>query len=185
MRKIINSTYITLDGVVENPHLWPSLGDAAKAEHFEVQMALLNACDAILMGRHTYESFAAVWPKRADSYAERINAMEKQVVSTTLRDPAWNNTKVIGADVAEKVRALKRQPGKDIVQYGLGQVSFTLLEHGLVDEVRLWIHPLILGKKGPRAPHFLDCPSAQFELTGSRVLPNGIVIVNYACKRAA
>lgn len=187
MRKIINSTYITLDGVVENPHLWPSLGDSAKAEHFEVQMALLNACDAILMGRHTYESFAAVWPGRAGDggFADRINAMQKQVVSTTLRDPAWNNTKVISSDVVEKVRALKKQPGKDIVQYGLGGVSFALLEQGLVDEVRLWVHPIILGKKGPQAPHFLNCPPTQFDLVSSRTLPNGIVIVNYKCKPAA
>ncbi len=185
MRKIINSTYITLDGVVENPHLWPSLGDSAQAEHFEVQMDLLNACDAILMGRHTYESFASVWPTRADSFAERINAMQKQVVSTTLRNPTWNNTRVIDADVVEKVRALKKQPGKDIVQYGLGQVSFTLLAEGLVDEIRLWVHPLILGKKGPRSPHFLDCPPSQFDLVGSRTMPNGIVIVNYKCKREA
>ena len=185
MRKIINSTYITLDGVVENPHLWPSLGDSAQAEHFEVQMALLNACDTILMGRHTYESFASVWPTRADSFAERINAMQKQVVSTTLRNPAWNNTKVISTDVVEKVRALKKQPGKDIVQYGLGRVSYALLEQGLIDEVRLWVHPLILGKKGPQTPHFLNCPQTLFDLASSRALPNGIVIVNYTCKRAA
>ena len=124
MKKIINSTYITLDGVIENPHLWPSLGDSAKAASFDIQMELLNACDVILMGRRTYDSFAAVWPTRAgDSFADRINAMQKQVVSTTLRDPVWNNTKVIGTDVVEKVRALKKQPGKDIVQYGLGEIG--------------------------------------------------------------
>jgi dihydrofolate reductase len=186
MRKIINSTYITLDGAVENPHLWPSLGDSAKAVSFDIQMDLLNQCDAVLMGRHTYDVFASAWPTRSgDDMADRLNAIEKQVVSTTLRNPTWNNTQVIGTNAVEKIRALKERPGKDIVQYGLGQVSFTLLEHGLLDEIRLWVHPIILGKKGPESPHFLNCPPTQFELVSSRELPNGIVIVNYRCKHEA
>ena len=186
MRKIINSTYITLDGAVENPHLWPSLGDSAKTLSFDIQMELLDACDVILMGRRTYETFAAAWPMRSgDRMSDGFNAIQKQVVSTTLRNPTWNNTHVIGGDAVEKIRTLKKQPGKDIVQYGLGQVSFALLEHGLVDEVRLWIHPIILGKNGPQSPHFLNCPSAQFDLVSSRALPNGIVIVNYKCKHEA
>jgi dihydrofolate reductase len=185
MRKIINSTYITLDGAVEGPHLWPSLGDSAKAESYEIQMDLLNACDAILMGRRTYEVFAAAWPTRAgDSMADHMNAMQKLVVSTTLQNPTWNNTQVIGAEAVEKIRMLKKQPGKDIVQYGLGPVSFALLEHGLVDEVRLWIHPIILGNKGPPRPHFRDCLPTQFELAGSRTLPNGIAILNLQIKRS-
>lgn len=184
MRKIINSTYITLDGAVENPHLWPSLGDSAKAVSFDIQMELLDACDVILMGRRTYEVFAAAWPSRSgDRMSDCFNSMQKQVVSTTRRNPTWTNTHVIGGDTIEKIRALKTQPGKDIVQYGLGPVSFALLEHGLMDEIRLWIHPIILGKNGPRAPHFLNFQPAQFELVSSRSLPNGIVIVNYRCTR--
>lgn len=186
MRKIINSTYITLDGAVESPHLWPSLGDSATELSYDIQMELLNACDIVLMGRRTYETFASAWPTRSgDSMADSMNAMQKLVVSTTLRNPAWNNTQVVSGDVVEKLRALKGQPGKDIVQYGLGQVSFTLLEQGLVDEIRLWVHPIILGKTGPQAPHFLNCPPAQFELASSRALPNGVVIVNYKCKLEA
>jgi dihydrofolate reductase len=186
MRKIINSTYITLDGAVEGPHLWPSLGDSAKTVSFDIQMDLLNQCDAVLMGRHTYEIFVSAWPTRSgDSMADRMNVIQKQVVSNTLSNPTWNNTQVISTDAVEKIRALKKQPGKDIVQYGLGQVSFALLEHGLVDEVRLWIHPIILGKKGPQSPHFLNCPSAQFDLVSSRALPNGIVIMNYRCGHEA
>jgi len=186
MRKIINSTYMTLDGAVEDPHLWPSLGDAAKDVSFDIQMELLDACDVILMGRRTYESFAGAWPSRSgDRMSDSINAMRKEVVSTTLRDPSWNNTHVIDGDAVETIRALKSQPGKDIVQYGLGQLSFTMLEHGLLDEVRLWVHPIILGKNGPRTPHFLDCPPAQFELASSRALPSGTVILNYKCPNRA
>ena len=186
MRKIINSTYITLDGAVEGPHRWPSLGDAAKLESFDIQMDLLNQCDAVLMGRRTYEVFAPAWSARSgDSMSDRMNAIQKQVVSTTLRNPTWSNSQVIGTDAVETIQALKEHPGKDIVQYGLGQVSFTLFEHGLIDEIRLWVHPLILGKKGPQSPHFLNCRPAQFDLVSTRALPNGIVIVNYTCRREA
>jgi|SRR6185437_13580249 len=186
MRKIINSTYITLDGAIEDPHLWPSLGDSAKAVSYDIQMELLDACDIIMMGRRTYEAFAKAWPTRSgDRMSDCINAMQKQVLSTTLRNPMWNNTQVIGTDAVEKIRLLKSQPGKDLVQYGLGQVSFTLLEHGLLDEIRLWIHPIILGRKGPQGAHFAHCPPTQFELAGSRTLPNDIIIANYKCKPAA
>ena len=180
MRRIINSTYITLDGVVENPHLWPSLGTAAQALSFDIQNELLQSCDTLVMGRRTYESFAAVWPTRSgDSVSDRINAMQKYVVSTTLQEPQWNITTVISDDVVGQLEKLKQQPGQDILQYGLGRVSFTMLEHQLLDEVRLWIHPLFLGRTGPRVPHFLESPPARLNLTDSRPLPNGIAILRY------
>ncbi len=184
MRKIINSTYITLDGAVEDPHLWPSLGGAGSQVSFDIQAELLGNCDAVLMGRRTYDSFAAVWPTRSgDIVSDRINAMEKYVASSTLRNPTWNNTTVIARDLVANVTRLKQQPGKDIVQYGLGQVSFTLLEHGLLDEIRMWVHPLVLGRKGPQFPHFRDCLPTQLTLVDSRTLPNGIAILNYQVAR--
>jgi dihydrofolate reductase len=185
MRRLINSTYITLDGAVEEPHLWPSLGNSATDASFEIQYGLLVACDAVLMGRRTYEGFAAAWPTRSgDPYSDRINAMKKYVASSTLHDPAWNNTSVISKDLIGAVTQLKQEPGGHIVQYGLGQVSFTLLERGLFDEIRLWVHPLILGKGGPRLPHFRECPALAFDLIESRTLPNGIAILNYRARRA-
>ena len=181
MRRVVNSTYMTLDGAVENPHLWPSLGRGGSEVSFEIQSQLLQECDGVLMGRKTYEAFAAVWPTRSgDSYSDRINSMRKYVVSSTLKSASWENTKVIGGDVVAEIAEMKRQPGKDIVQYGLGPVSFLLMENGLIDEFRLWVNPLILGRMGPKSPHFLDCAPARLELTGSRNLPNGIVILNYA-----
>ncbi len=180
MRKIINSTYITLDGAVEDPHLWPSLGVEGAEESFDIQAELLNHCDAVLMGRRTYEGFVSVWPTRSgDVYSDRINAMEKFVVSSTLRNPTWNNTTVIARDLVAEVTRLKQQPGKDIVQYGIGQVSFMLLDHGLLDELRLWVHPLILGNKGPQVPHFRDCLPTQLNLVASRTLSKGIVLLRY------
>jgi len=180
MRKIINSTYITLDGAVENPQLWPSLGTAAEAVSFNIQNELLQACDALVMGRRTYDAFAAVWPTRSgDSLSDRINAMPKYVASSTLHDPAWTNTTVI-RDLVGELTKLKQQPGKAILQYGLGPVSFTLMEHGLLDEIRLWVYPLILGSKGPRVPHFLECLPARLHLVESQSLPNGVTILSFS-----
>jgi dihydrofolate reductase len=180
MRRIINSTYITLDGVVEDPHHWPSLDGDSSDISYGIQTELLHACDGVLMGRRTYEAFAAVWPSRSgDSYSDRINSMQKYVVSSTLRNPSWSNTTVIGRDLVGEVVKLKQEPGRDIVQYGLGQVSFKLIENGLIDEIRFWLHPIILGRKGPKIPHFLDCAPAQFHLVSTKTLPSGIAILKY------
>jgi dihydrofolate reductase len=189
MRKIINSTYITLDGAIENPHLWPSLAEEdsrgyGKARisdsHFDIQNELLQSCDALLMGRRTYEAFAAAWPTRSgDSVSDRINSMRKYVASSTLRNPSWNNTTVIGNDLVAEIAAFKQQPGMDIVQYGLGPVSLTLIDNGLIDEIRLWIHPIILGSGGPKSPHFFNWPPTRFRLASTRTLANGIAILTY------
>lgn len=182
MRRIINSTFITIDGAVESPHLWPSTGDS-HGKSDAIQTELLEACDAVLMGRRTYESFAAAWPTRSgDRFSDRINAMPKYVVSTTLHDPSWANTTVIRGNLAEELARLKQLPGQDIVQYGMGPVTWVMLEHGLLDELRLWIHPLILGRGGPALPHFRDCPSAEFRLLDSTTLDNGIAILRYGVK---
>jgi dihydrofolate reductase len=183
VRKIINSTYLSLDGAVDEPHHWPSSGDS-QGQADAIQTELVEACDVLLMGRRTYESFAAVWPGRSgDRVSDRFNAMSKVVVSTTLRNPSWNNTTVIRGNVVAELSRLKEQPGKDIVQYGLGPVSFLLLEHGLMDELRLWIHPLILGRQGPALPPFRDCPLTQLRLAGSTTLPNGIIVLRYTIRQ--
>jgi dihydrofolate reductase len=180
MRKIINSTYISLDGVVEGPHLWPSLGRPRDERADQIQTELALSCDALLMGRHTYDGFAPVWPTRSgDPVSDHLNAMPKYVVSTTLKDPEWNNTQVIDGDVVAEITRLKQAPGKDIVQYGFGVVSRLLLEHGLLDELRLWIHPLIVGAGSPSDLLFGAAPAVGFDLTGTTALSNGIVILSY------
>jgi dihydrofolate reductase len=180
MRKIINSTYITLDGVVEAPHRWPSLGRPGDERSGQIQTDLALSCDALLMGRHTYDGFAPVWPTRSgDPVSDQINAMAKYVVSTTLKDPEWNNTQVIRGDVAAEIARLKQAPGKDIVQYGFGAVSRLLLEHGLLDELRLWVHPLIVGAGRPSDLLFGAAPAVGFELTDTTTLSDGIVILSY------
>jgi dihydrofolate reductase len=180
MRKIINSTYITLDGVVESPHTWPALDRPADGQATEVQTALLEACDAVLMGRRTYDVFAPAWQTRSgDALSDRMNTMPKYVVSKTLQGPEWANTSVIADDVAGAVKTLKEEPGQDIVQYGFGSVSTLLMEHGLLDELRLWIYPQCLGGGDADDLLFQRIPQAQFELSDTVRLDNGIAINTY------
>ena len=180
MRRMINSTYISLDGVVEQPHEWPTIERPSDGRGPQIQTSLLMACDAVLMGRRTYEGFAPVWQTRSgDPLSDRMNTMPKYVVSTTLRDPDWANTTVISGDVVGQIRELKAQPGQDIVQYGFGAVSTLLMEHGLLDELRLWFHPLFVGKGTSDDLLFPKGPPTQFDLTDSTVLKNGMAILTY------
>lgn len=181
MRQLINSTYVSLDGAVENPHLWPPLKSGTSDEGDTIQTELLQRCDIVLMGRRTYDVFAPAWSSRGgDPYSDRINAMRKLVVSTTLTDPTWGNTEVIAGDVVDRVRALKDEDGGHIVQYGFGDVSRLLLDTGLFDQLHVWIHPLLVG---PADAHdLLSRPgtAATFDLVESRVLSNGIILATYA-----
>ena len=175
---MINSTYITLDGVVEGPHLWPSLPLGPAEEHEEVQAETLKKCDTLLMGRRTYDVFAPVWPTRTDPFAERINEMRKLVASRTLTDPQWANTEVIAEDLVERVAALKEEPGDDILQYGIGSVTRALMAHGLLDELILWVYPQFVRAT---TDDLLFAPdiTASFDLIRSRGLSNGIVVSQY------
>ena len=179
MRRIINSTYISLDGVIEAPHLWPSTGpDDERAG--AIQTDLLLACDVLLMGRRTYEGFAPVWPTRSgDPASDQINSMRKYVVSSTLQDPEWSNTTVISDDPIGAIKQLKEQPGKDMVQYGFGPLSHALVEHGLLDELRLWIYPFLIGKGAPADLLYRDGPLTTWSLLETTPLNNGIVVLRY------
>ena len=181
MRQLINSTYITLDGVVESPHLWPSLRSGTSDEGETIQTTLLETCDIVLMGRRTYDVFAPAWSSRSgDPYSDRINAMRKVVVSTTLTDPEWQNTEVITGDVVGRVHDLKHQAGGHIVQYGFGDVSRLLLGHGLFDQLQLWIHPQLVGPGDVGDLLYRPGTAATFDLVDAKVLSNGIVLATYA-----
>jgi dihydrofolate reductase len=179
VRRIINSTYISLDGVIENPHHWPPSGSDGGAGD-AVQAELVRSCDALLMGRRTYEVFAPVWPTRSgDPVSDGINAMDKYVVSSTLKDPEWARTTVIDDDPVVAVEALKAQPGKNIVQYGFGRLTHALLDHGLLDEVRLWVHPLLVRGGGPQDLLYREGALTQLTLDDVTQLDSGIVILSY------
>jgi dihydrofolate reductase len=180
MRRIINSTYITLDGVIADPQDWPDNGIEPDGTGLKIQTDLLFACDAVLMGARTYPGFAQAWMARSgDPYSDRINAMAKYVVSSTLRDPEWNNTTVISGDPVARIRSMKEQPGLDIVQYGFGPLSYALLEAGLIDELRLWVHPLFFGQATAGSLMFRPAATAQFTLADTLTLNTGTVILTY------
>ena len=179
MSRLINSTYITLDGAVENPQDWPSGRHQDDGRAQQIQTELLLGCEAVLMGRRTYEGFAPVWSGRSDDpYSDHINAIEKLVASTTLTEPAWTNTTVVAADLVGEI-ARRKQAGGDIVQYGFGEVSRTLLDAGLIDELRLWVHPLMIGRGAASDLLFRDGTAADFELADVTQLASGIVILTY------
>jgi len=180
MRRIINSTYISLDGVIQDPQDWPRTNVPSDGVFGTVQTELLFACDAVLMGGATYPSMAAAWMARSgDPYSDRINSMTKYVVSNTVRDPEWANTTVIGGDAIARIRELKAQPGQDIVQYGFGAVSYALLEAGLIDELRLWVHPFFVGAATSEDLMFRPSVTTQWELVGTIALNSGIVLLTY------
>ncbi len=153
MRKLTVTEFMTLDGVMEDP------GGAEKFEHggwaFKFQRGsdgdkfkmdeLLN-CDAFLLGRVTYDGFAAAWPTRTGEFADMMNNMPKYIVSSTLENPAWKNSTIINKNVAEEVAKLKATPGRDILVAGSAQLVSTLMELDLVDELRLMVYPVVLGK---------------------------------------
>jgi dihydrofolate reductase len=181
MRQLINSTYTTLDGVIEDPHMWPSPKRGSADEHDKIQTDLLETCDIVLMGRRTYDVFAPAWSSRSgDPLSDRMNTMRKLVVSTTLTDPQWNNTEVIAGDVVGRIASLKDEDGGHIIQYGFGDVSRLLLAHGLFEQLHLWIYPQLVGPSDVGDLLYRPGTAALFDLVDSRVLSNGIVLATYA-----
>jgi dihydrofolate reductase len=152
MRSVIVSEFITLDGVIEDPGGAEKFDRGGWAFQFErgpegdkFKMDEIMDADALLLGRKTYEEFEAAWPSRTGEFADKMNGMPKYVVSTTLKEPAWNNTKVIRRSIAEEVLTLKTMPGRDILIAGSAKLVNTLLQDGLIDEYRLMVYPVILG----------------------------------------
>ena len=174
MRRVIESTLLSLDGVIGSPHLWASerFDEGSRAAAFEQ----LQASDAMLMGRRTYEIFSGLWPSQMGSYADAINAIRKYVFSSTLTDTGWNNSTIVRGDVAIAVKRMKEQDGKDLIMYGHGPLGAELLEHGLLDELQFAIHPVFVGEG---TPLLRPGATATLELTGSKTLGTGVVVVTY------
>jgi dihydrofolate reductase len=152
MGRIVVTEYVSVDGVVEAPSGTEDFervgwiddftrGPAGDTFKFDETMA----SDALLLGRVTYDGFAPVWPHVEGEFAEKFNAMPKYVVSSTLEDPEWNNTTVLSRDVVEEVTRLKQRYAGDIVVHGSPRLAQTLIEHDLVDELRLMVYPVVVG----------------------------------------
>jgi dihydrofolate reductase len=175
MRKLIESTLVSLDGVIEAPERWASFD----AEDTVLSLRELGNCDAFIMGRVTYENFYANWGHASgDPYIDLINAMPKYVASRSLSQTAWNAT-LLGPDPSSAIARLKDQPGKDLIKYGTSRLDATLVRDHLIDEFRFWIRPVVAGS-GQRLFEDVDTSGLHLSLTGVRRLENGSVILTYA-----
>jgi dihydrofolate reductase len=174
MRKLIESTLVSLDGVIEAPERWANFDAEATALSIEQ----LGNYDAFVMGRVTYEKFYANWGHIAGNpYIDLINAMPKYVASRSLTQTAWNAT-LLGPDPSSAIARLKDQPGKDLIKYGTSRFDDTLLRDHLIDEFRFWIMPVVAGA-GQRLFEDVDTSGLYLKLTHERRLENGSVILTY------
>ncbi len=181
MRKVVVSEFVTLDGIMEAPDKWsfPFWTD----EIGKMKLDELFASDALLLGRVTYQGFAAAWPKMTDDagFADRMNGLPKFVASTTLKDLTWNNARPIEGDVAEEVARLKQQPGQNILVGGSRDLITTLAEHDLVDEYQLLIYPIVVGS-GKRL--FADGSTMKLKLVETKSFSSGVVLLSYVPARS-
>jgi dihydrofolate reductase len=179
MRKVVAAEFVSLDGVVESPEKWhfpyfnDQMGDAIGAA--------MAASDAMLMGRVLYEEWASYWPKQdpeENPVAARMNGVRKYVVSTTLEEPLqWQNTTLIGDNVAEEISRLKEQSGKDISISGSPTLVWSLLEEDLLDELRLMVHPIVVGSGRRLFEEGGD--QKALELVDSKTFSTGVLYLSY------
>jgi dihydrofolate reductase len=178
MRRILVEAEVSLDGVMggEGPDFWQQIFPFHSADVTEYLNDLLFMPDALLMGRKTYEGFAQVWPTRQGEMADRINGMPKYVASRTLKEPLRWNATLIAGDVAEEIKKLKHESGTSLVQYGVGELTNTMLTHGLVDEFRILVFPFSFGD-GPRI--FERMGANTLKLLDTKTFSSGVVALHY------
>ena len=185
MGRIVVTEFVSLDGVMEDP------GGAEGSKHgawtFEFnrgdegdgfKLDETRSSDALLLGRVTYEGFAQAWPSREGEFADMFNNMPKYVVSSTLENPEWSNTTVLKGDLPQEVAKLKQQYEGDIVVHGSAQLAQALLEHDLVDELRLMVFPVVLGS-GKRLFDDRSDKKTSLRLVDSKVVGDGVSILIY------
>ena len=185
MGRIVVTEFVSLDGVVEDPGGsedfkyggWSFEFDRG-AEGNEFKLEETRASAAMLLGRVTYEGFAEAWPSREGEFADKFNSMPKYVVSSTLKDPSWNNTTVLQGDLAEEVEKLRQRHDGDVGVHGSLQLAQALLDQELVDELRLMVFPVMLGS-GKRL-FAGDAGHRPLQLAESRNVGDGVVILTYA-----
>ena len=184
MGRIVVTEFVSLDGVVEAPggdedykHAGWSFEIERGDEGDKFKLDEAFSSEALLLGRVTYEGFAAAWPSRDGEFADKFNSMPKYVVSSTLGEPEWNNSTVLKGDVPEQVAKLKQEQEGDIVVHGSPQLVQTLIEHDLVDEYRLMLFPVVLGM-GKRL-FGATTDKKRLRLVDSKVVGDGVAILIY------
>jgi dihydrofolate reductase len=185
MGRIVVTEFISVDGVVEDPggsedfdHGGWAFEFARGDEGDKFKLDETMGSEALLLGRVTYEGFADSWPQRDGEFADKFNTMPKYVVSTTLKDPEWNNTTVIEGDLADAVARLKDAHDGDIVVHGSARLAQALLENDLVDELRLMVFPVVLGSGKQLWGETSD--KKGLKLADSRIVGDGVAILVYA-----
>jgi dihydrofolate reductase len=184
MARIVVTEFLSLDGVIEDPggsedfrHGGWSFEISSGDDGTQFKIDETMGSDAMLLGRRTYEGFAEAWPEREGEFAERFNTMPKYVVSSTLRDPAWTNTTVLGGDLPAAVARVNEERDGDVVVHGSAQLVQGLLAGDLLDELRLMVFPVVLGS-GKRLFGAND-DKKTLQLTDSRVVGDGVAIMVY------
>lgn len=177
MRKLIVSNVMSLDGFFEGPNKkfdW----FVPDEEFLDYAKDLLRSVDTILFGRTTYEHMAAYWPSAPrDEIANAMNNLPKVVVSRTLKNVEWNNSRLIQGDVAEEISKLKQMPGKDIVIFGSATLASSLLQLGLIDDYRVILSPILLGGGSPMFTNMKH--RINLKLAGTTLLKSGVVVLYY------
>lgn len=177
MRKIVVSMFITLDGVMEAPNQWSFQFGSKEQQNYKFDE--LFACDTLLLGRVTYQGFAAAWPNMPGTgdYGVRMNSIPKYVVSTTLQEAEWSNSKIIKNNVSEELSILKQQTGQDILIFGSSALVNSLMQYDLIDEYRLMVFPIIVGS-GKRL--FQDVNNKKtLRLIETKTFSSGVVVLSY------
>jgi len=181
MRKLIVSIEITLDGVMQEMHdeqswVFDYMGVDEAVDKYSNDL-LMDEADALIMGRTTYEGFRDYWPQQSENeFGARMNSIPKYVASRTLSEPlTWENS-ILLKDVVEDVKALKQSNGKAILQYGIGELTYTLIEHGLVDELRLMVYPVVISEGTRIFEHFMRVP---MKLLSTKPFPSGVLLSKY------
>jgi dihydrofolate reductase len=184
MGRIVVTEFISLDGVIEAPgggedykHAgWSfEIGRGDEGDKFKLDETVGSA--ALLLGRRTYEGFAAAWPERDGEFADKFNTMPKYVVSSTLRDPEWTNSTVLSGDLVDEITKLKKEQDGDVVVHGSAQLVQSLIENDLVDELRLMVFPVVLGTGKRLFGETTD--KKALKLSSSTVVGDGVAIQVY------
>lgn len=175
--RVVASEYLTLDGVFEEPGGWSGRFFNDQAQQFK--SAELYGSDALLLGRKTYQGFAAAWPSMTDEvgFAYKMNTMPKYVVSSTLQQLEWPGSRLITGQVAEAVRTLKKEPGRDLLLSGSAQLFNTLWQGDVIDLYRFMVHPIVLGAGRHLFADSMD--EKALRLTHTETFSSGIVILEY------
>jgi dihydrofolate reductase len=184
MGKIVVTEFISLDGVVEDPggsedfkHSGWSFEIERGDEGNQFKLDETMSAEALLLGRRTYEGFADAWPSREGEFADKFNNMPKYVVSSTLKDPEWTNSTVLDGDVADEVSKLREEHDGEVVVHGSVQLVQALIEHGLVDELRLMVFPVVLGAGKRLFGETSD--KRRLKLAESKTVGDGVQILTY------